>query len=115
MATAKRAKTGLVGILLRVALVLAVIVGVVWLLFGREVAGFSETGTAFAAKTACSCRFVAGREIGTCGDDLGAGFEAVWLSEDAEAMSVTARVPLIASATATYSEDTGCLLERWSR
>ncbi|MGB3165788.1 MAG: hypothetical protein WBA68_03330 [Alteraurantiacibacter sp.] len=115
MATAKRAKTGLVGIVVRVALVLVVIAGVAWLLFGREIGGFSETGTAFAAKTACSCRFVAGREIGTCGEDLGAGFEAVWLSEDTEAMTVTARVPAVASATASYSEDGGCVLERWDR
>ena len=39
--------------------------------------------------------------------------EVVFLSEDAEAKSVTARVPLIASATATYREGFGCLLEPW--
>ena len=34
-------------------------------------------------------------------------------SEDAEAKSVTASIPLIASDTATYREGYGCLLQEW--
>ena len=39
--------------------------------------------------------------------------EVVFLSDDPETKSVTARVPLIAGATATYREGFGCVLEPW--
>jgi hypothetical protein len=41
------------------------------------------------------------------------GMGAVFLSEDAERKSVTARVPVMASATATYRKGWGCVLEKW--
>jgi hypothetical protein len=37
----------------------------------------------------------------------------VFLSDDADTKSVTARVPLLASATARYREGWGCLLDPW--
>ena len=37
----------------------------------------------------------------------------VMLSEDAEARSVTARVPLIASQTARWRPGQGCALDPW--
>ena len=101
--------------LLRLLLLGAIAAGLVRLFYGEEIEGFSGAGTNFAAKTACSCRYVAGREIGSCSADLGEGFGAIWLSADEGERSVTARVPLVASATATYSAGSGCVLERWSR
>ena len=42
----------------------------------------AAAGTAFGAKNACSCRYLAGRELGTCEDDFVPGMAAVFLSED---------------------------------
>jgi superfamily II DNA or RNA helicase len=42
-----------------------------------------------------------------------AGMEVVTLMEDVETKSVTARFPLVASATATYRKGYGCVLEPW--
>jgi hypothetical protein len=39
--------------------------------------------------------------------------EAVTLVEDDATKSVTARFPLVASATATYRKGYGCVLEPW--
>jgi membrane protein DedA with SNARE-associated domain len=71
----------------------------------------AQTGAAYGARMGCSCRFVEGRAIGSCATDLEPGMEAVSLSENAEAKSVTARVPLLASRTARFVAGTGCMLE----
>ncbi|MBD2843265.1 hypothetical protein [Erythrobacter rubeus] len=78
-----------------------------------EVTGYAEVGSSYAARVACSCRFVAGRSLEDCEKDKLGGMELVTLSDDAEAKSVTARFPLIASHTATYREGYGCVLEKW--
>lgn len=113
MATAKRSTTHRRRIWPRAVLALVVLAaGAAW--FYREpIEGYTETGTAFGARTACSCRYVAGRPIGDCEKDFEPGMEVVFLSDDPETKSVTARVPLIASATATYREGFGCVLEPW--
>lgn len=113
MATAKRGRKSRGTILFRVLLLFALISAGLWLAFGREAAALSEVGTAYAAKTACACRHIADREIGSCHADLGSGFSTLWLSEDAEERSVTASIPGLASTTATYSGSWGCVLERW--
>lgn len=84
----------------------------VW--FYREpIAGYGEAGTAYGAKNACSCRYLAGRSLKSCESDFLPGMEAVFLSEDEEGMSVTAYVPLVAATTAHYREGFGCVLESW--
>ncbi len=113
MATAKQAKTGFLTIILRIALIVALAVGIAAFFFGEAIAGYSQTGTSYAAKSACSCRHIAGRELGSCDDDLMPGMGVIWLSEDEGAQSVTATVPLITSTTATFSEGPGCVLEPW--
>lgn len=75
--------------------------------------GYAATGTSYAARVACSCRFVAGRDLEDCAKDKLAGMELVSLSEDGEARSVTARFALLTSTTATYREGYGCVLEEW--
>jgi hypothetical protein len=81
--------------------------------YREPIAGYTRTGAAFGARTACSCRYVAGRPIGDCEKDFEPGMELVFLSDDPDSKSVTARVPLLSSATARYREGYGCLLEPW--
>ena len=81
--------------------------------FRKEINGYGTIASAYSARVACSCRFVAGRPLKDCAKDKLAGMEAVTLVEDEEARSVTARFPLVASATATYRKGYGCVLEPW--
>ena len=113
MATAKRSIPGRRSIWAQVLLALVVLVaGVTW--FYREpIAGYTETGTAFGARTACSCRYIAGRGLEDCEKDFEPGMEVVFLSDDEETRSVTAYVPLIARETARYRDGPGCMLEPW--
>lgn len=77
------------------------------------IAGYASVGTSYAARVACSCRFVSGRSLEDCEKDKLGGMELVTLSENAEAKSVTARFPLVTSNTATLREGYGCVLEEW--
>lgn len=111
-ANSRRRKPGR-GKLWLFALVL-VVAGAAWW-FRAPIAGYSGVSTAYAARVACSCRFIGGRDLADCGKDMLAGMELVTLSQDLEAKSVTARFPLISSTTATYREGYGCVLEEWER
>lgn len=108
-----RTRKGGRGRLWLVVLVLVVAATAWW--FRAPIAGYSGVSTAYAARVACSCRFVGGRDLDDCGKDKLAGMELVTLSEDVETKSVTARFPLISSTTATYREGYGCVLEEWER
>ncbi len=81
--------------------------------FRAPIAGYAGVSTAYSARVACSCRFVAGRDLEDCGKDRLAGMELVTLTENVEAKSVTARFPLVASDTASYREGYGCVLQKW--
>lgn len=81
--------------------------------YREPINGYAQVGSAYAARVACSCRFVAGRSLEDCEKDKLAGMELVTLVDDPEAKSVTARFPLVASNTATYREGYGCVLETW--
>lgn len=93
--------------------VLALAIGGAAWAFREPIDGYGTTASAYSARVACSCRFVAGRSLEDCGKDKLAGMEAVTLVEDVRAKSVTARFPLVAEATATYREGYGCVLEKW--
>lgn len=95
------------------ALVVAAALGAAWLAWGEAATRTGKTGTAYAARVGCSCRFVAGRSLEDCGKDKLEGMELVSLSEDAANKSVTASIPFVASDTARYREGYGCLLEKW--
>jgi hypothetical protein len=97
-----------------IVLVLAIFAALAWT-YRAPITGYSGVSTAYAARVACSCRFVGGRSLEDCGKDKLAGMELVTLSEDLEAKSVTARFPLISSTTASYREGYGCVLEEWER
>ena len=96
-------------------LVVAAAGAIGWTLYGETLTRTGETGTAYAARVACSCRFVAGRELDDCKKDLLEGMELISLSQDEAAQSVTASLPFIASDTASYREGYGCMLKRWER
>ncbi|MGE8142482.1 hypothetical protein ACQKOE_10940 [Novosphingobium sp. NPDC080210] len=97
-------------LLLGLALVIAL-----FAFFWKPLSGYAETGAAYGARVACSCRFVGGRPLGDCKKDFEPGMELITLSEDVESKSVTARFPLLARETATYREGPGCQLEPWDR
>lgn len=84
-----------------------------WWFYGERISGYAAAGTAYGARTACSCRYLAEREFDSCKGDLVDGMEAVFVSEDEDERSVTAYVPLVSSDTATYREGFGCVLEDW--
>ena len=113
MATAKQAgDTRRMGWLKYAIAIAAVMGGAVWF-YGEAIAGYSQASTAYAAKYACSCRYLGGRSVAQCSEDLLPGMGALWMSEDEAQASVTATVPLVESTTATYREGYGCVLERW--
>lgn len=95
--------------LLGVAAVLAALVAWFW----QPLNGYAITGASYGARVGCSCRYVGGRSLADCRKDFEPGMELVILSEDADARSVTARFPLLASQTATFREGEGCRLEPW--
>lgn len=94
------------------ALVLAGTAGLAWH-YRTPAQGYANVSAAYAARVACSCRFVAGRSLDDCDKDKLEGMELVTLVEDEEARSVTARFPLLASETATWREGYGCVLQTW--
>ena len=88
--------------------------GLAWYYHG-EVMARAVAGTAYGARVGCSCRFVGGRGLGDCRKDFEPGMSLVRLSDDAAEKSGTASGPLLASATATYRQGFGCVLEPWKR
>lgn len=93
-------------------LVLALL-GAAWLAWGDGLRKTGGVGSAYAARVACSCRYVAGRSLGDCAKDKLDGMELISLSEDAASRSVTASIPFVASDTASFREGYGCVLREW--
>ena len=83
----------------------------VW--FWRPLNAWGTAGAAYGARVACSCRHIQERSLGDCRNDFKPGMTLIRLSEDAEARSVTASLPLLVSQTATFRPGEGCLLEPW--
>jgi hypothetical protein len=83
-----------------------------WLAFGTAATGYANAATAYSARVACSCRFVAGRALDDCAKDKIGGMELVSLSENSEEKSITARL-LVVSDTARIKPGYGCVLDPW--
>lgn len=113
MATAKPLGGARLGWLLRALLAIVVLAAGVSFFFGEVIAGYGAAGTSYAAKNACSCRYVGGRDLDSCKTDMLSGMEAVFLSEDERERSVTAYIPLIDSTTARFEDGPGCMLDAW--
>ena len=110
-ARTKGSKAGRAVMALALLVVIAIAIVIWW---NRPVInGYANAGTAYAARVACSCRFVAGRSLADCEKDKIDGMELVSLADDTEAQSVTASFPLIASSTATHRAGYGCVLDEW--
>jgi hypothetical protein len=71
----------------------------------------AETGSAYAARLACSCRYVQGRPLDSCLTDFDPGTEMVSVVEVEGEQRIRASVPLLASRTARFAGASGCLLE----
>ncbi|MBO9498804.1 MAG: hypothetical protein J7496_13055 [Novosphingobium sp.] len=97
----------------KVLLVLGVLAALTAWYYRGTVMARAVAGTAYGARVACSCRFVGGRDLKDCEKDFEPGMGMVSLSEDDDAKSVTASVPLLASQTATFRPGYGCMLEKW--
>lgn len=95
-----------------VLMLAAAVAAVLWA-YREPLDGYGSIGTAFGARTACSCRYVAGRELSDCKKDFEPGMAAVFLRDDPENKAVTAYIPLLASQTAHFREGYGCLLDAW--
>lgn len=113
--TARSGRSGPGRGLLRRAGQVGALMGVLLLaLYWQPLRAAALAGTSFGARVACSCRYVAGRGLADCRKDFEPGMAMVMLGEDEEARSVTARIPLVASQTASYREGQGCVLEPWA-
>jgi hypothetical protein len=64
----------------------------------------------FGARIACSCHYVGGRPLDSCKADFEPGMEWLLISNDIQARTVTARLPLLAQRTARYDPGFGCTL-----
>jgi hypothetical protein len=93
------------------ALAIVTLVAIGW--FRQPLGAYAVTGAAYGARVGCACRFVEGRSLADCRKDFEPGMQLVRLSEDPEAKSVTAGIPLMRHQTATFHEGQGCLLEPW--
>ena len=87
------------------------VAALVW--FWRPLNAYADTGAAYGARIACSCRYVAGRDLKSCRADFEPGMALVTLSEDEETKTVTAGFPLLPRQSATFREGEGCVLQRW--
>jgi hypothetical protein len=96
-----------------IAGVLALVVVAALFAYREPIRGYAAAGTAYGARVACSCRFVAGRSLEDCAKDKVAGMEPIRLSDDEATRSVTASFPLVHSETARLQDGYGCVLERW--
>ena len=112
MATAKRATARRPAWLKLAAGLVLVLAGLGWF-YRAPLYGYAETGAAVGARDTCACRHIAGRSLKDCKKDFEPKMEAVFVSEDTEAKSVTGYVPLIASETARYRKGYGCVLDPW--
>lgn len=98
-------------IVLTIAIVLAVVMTGIYYL--SPLRSYGAAGTAYGARVACSCRFVAGRSLDDCAKDKVAGMELIRISEDRSERSVTATLPFVASDRAIFREGEGCVLVPW--
>lgn len=81
--------------------------------YERALARRATLAAAYGARIGCSCHFVGGRPLGACRADFEPGMGLVMLSADNATRSVTARIPLLSTQTATYRDGPGCQLEPW--
>lgn len=93
-----------------VAIALAAIIALLfwWNLPGIK--GQAQLGAAYGAHAACSCRYIAGRDLKSCESDFEDGMGMVSISDEPEFKRVTASVPFLAKAVAERRGAYGCIV-----
>ena len=76
--------------------------------------GRAVLATSYAARVACSCHYVDGRDMKQCRGDLEPGTGLVMLSDNAAHQTITARLIPLTATSATYHAGQGCVLEHWA-
>jgi hypothetical protein len=99
--------------MIALALIALLIAGLAWI--WNPAGRYAQTGAAYGARVACSCRYLGGRNLADCHKDMEGAVGWVSLSEDPAAHSVTASYPLIAHQAAVYREGWGCQLQPWAK
>jgi hypothetical protein len=85
-------------------------VALIWLVWNwGSIKGQAQLGAAYGAHVACSCRYIAGRDLKSCETDFEPGMELVSLTDDTENKRVTASVPFLAEAVAERRGAFGCV------
>lgn len=104
---AHRTTRRIAGIALALGLLALALAWPGWRLRAAQAAGLG-------ARMACSCRYIDGRELSGCRQDLGGipWMGLVRYSEDAQARRVTASVPLLAERSARLRPGYGCQPEK---
>ena len=95
----------------RIALGAVVVLGLIagagfW--YARAHAAQLELGVGYAARVACACRYIGGRDLKSCYKDFEPGMEPIALADDPATRTVTASVPLVASRSVTFDPVLGC-------
>lgn len=88
-------------------LLLVALLGGSWL-YIQSIRPQIELGVGYGARVACACRYIGNRPLSDCAKDFEPGMEAIRLSEDSTARSVTASVPWLASRTVRFDPLLGC-------
>ncbi len=73
----------------------------------------SRVAAAYGAKVGCSCHYIAGRPLSDCAKDFEPGMSLVWLTENADTHTITARYALLPGQSASWHSGPGCVLEPW--
>lgn len=97
----------------KLVIIAAILAATVLAAFWPSLRSYAVAGASVGARTACSCRYLGGRDLSDCRKDFESGMGLVVLSENVAAKSITARVPLLSSETATFKDGEGCMLEKW--
>ncbi|OJY70118.1 MAG: hypothetical protein BGP16_08820 [Sphingobium sp. 66-54] len=74
----------------------------------------ADLAAGLGARMTCSCRYVEGRDLASCRDDLAgiAWMALVRYADDGSHKRVIASVPMMAERSARFKDGFGCLPER---
>jgi hypothetical protein len=95
------------------ALLALLVAAIVTAWFWTRMRVTAEARASYAAQTGCLCRYTARRSMASCQGDANVKQTWVGLHEDAPTRSLTATVPLLATQTARWSPEGGCVLDPW--
>jgi hypothetical protein len=87
------------------------LIALAWLAYNyQSIKGQAELAAAYGAHIACSCRYIAGREIENCKRDFEPGMEMLNVVDDPENKRVIASIPFLAKAMAERRGAFGCIV-----